>query len=190
MSRSFYLFLIALVVLIALALYGRSVSETSSQPSGVPNSTPTVSSTAPPGEVSDEKETSQVSIFLVAIDDNGKSGEKIGCGDSLIPVRRDITPTTAPLQAALEELMSLKSQTYGESGLYNALYQSNLTVERAAIMNGKAEVSLRGTYVLGGTCDTPRFSEQIKETVRQFPRVQAVDILLNGKPIDEALSQK
>jgi hypothetical protein len=193
MSRSFYLFLVAFGILVLLAIFGRSLSGNAPLPSGnTPTATPGVTDETPTENtgVTPGSQTSRVRIFLVAVDDNGKTGKKIGCGDSLIPVTRDITPTTAPLKAALEELLSLKAQSYGESGLYNALYQSNLTVERAVITDGKADVSLRGTYTLGGTCDTPRFSGQLQETARQFPSVEEVDVLLNGMPIAEALSEK
>jgi hypothetical protein len=193
MSRSFYIFLIAFGILVLLAVLGRSLTKDSVRPGMLsPTVSPATGSEAPTDEtdVTPGSMTTRVRIFLVAVDDNGKTGKKIGCGDSLIPVTRDIEPTTTPLKAALEELLSLKTQTYGESGLYNALYQSDLTVEKATVTDGKAQVSLRGTYALGGTCDTPRFTEQLRETVLQFPSVDEVAILLNGKPIDDALSQK
>lgn len=193
MSRSFYLFLVALCVLVLLALFGRSFTRDSKVPGGAsPSVTPVTGNETPsdPPEGTPGPRITRVSIFLVALEDNGKSGRKIGCGDSLIPVARDIQATTAPLRSALEELLSLKSQTLGESGLYNALYQSQLIVEKAVITDGTAQVSLRGMYTLGGTCDTPRFSEQLKETVLQFSNVQEAVILLNGKDIDEVLSQR
>jgi hypothetical protein len=189
MSRSFYLFLIAFAILVLLAIFGRSLTGHTSLPGGVSPSTVPGVSTVPSVETAGG-ETAQVQIFLVAVDDNGKTGKKIGCGDSLVPVTRDITPTTTPLKAALEELLSIKTQTYGESGLYNALYQADLTVEKATITHGGAEIALNGTYALGGTCDTPRFKEQLVETARQFPSVREVSITLNGKTLDEALSEK
>src|SRR5574342_779666 len=68
--------------------------------------------------------TTRVKIFLIAIDDNGKSGKKIGCGDSVVAVERNLAATQAPLAAALTELFSIYDRTYGQSGLYNSLYQS------------------------------------------------------------------
>ena len=63
----------------------------------------------------------------------------------------------APLTAALNELFNLKTQTLGESGLYNALYQSDVRIDRVAIVNGRAEVALSGTVsdldVFEGTAD-------------------------------------
>jgi hypothetical protein len=41
---------------------------------------------------------------------------------------------------------------------------------------------------LGGTCDKPRFEQQIRETALQFPTVNELDVLVNGEPLDEVLS--
>src|SRR5689334_18184129 len=51
---------------------------------------PTANPTATPG-------TLRVKLYLVALNDNGKTGQKVGCGDSLIAVDRDIPRTGAPL---------------------------------------------------------------------------------------------
>jgi hypothetical protein len=136
----------------------------------------------PPGTVS------MVNIYLIALEDNGKSGKKIGCGDSVIPVQAQIEPTTAPLRAALEKLFSIKSQFYGESGLYNALYQSNLHVDDAVVANGTATVHLSGSTALGGVCDDPRFGAQITETILQFPTVNNAVVFINGQRLEDFLS--
>jgi len=131
-----------------------------------------------------------VQIFLIAIDDNGLGGKMIGCGDSLIPVQVEIPPTQGVLKAALEKLLSVKDQYYGQSGLYNALYQSDLQVESVTIAAGKANVSLTGTLTMGGECDAPRVQAQLEGTVLQFPTVTEADIFINGKPLGEVLSLK
>ncbi|HXV99446.1 MAG TPA: hypothetical protein VEC93_13565, partial [Anaerolineae bacterium] len=88
---------------------------------------------------------SRIKIYLVALDDNGQNGPKIGCGDSLVAVEREITPTLAPLRAAIEELLAVHEQYYGQSGLYNALYQSDLHLENVAIdEHGKTTIHLSG----------------------------------------------
>ncbi len=132
----------------------------------------------------------KVKVFLVALEDNGASGKKIGCNDSVVAVERTIAPTQAPLTAALQELLSIKDQHYGQSGLYNALYQSNLQVESVVIAGGQATVRLTGTHQLGGECDTPRFEAQLQETVLQFPGISDVAIYLNGFPMEQVLSLK
>ncbi len=131
-----------------------------------------------------------VKIFLVALEDGGQAGMEIGCGDSLVPVEFQITPTTDPLAAALAELLALRDRTYGESGLYNALYQSKLSVESIAHEDGSVTVRLTGDLVLGGVCDNPRFEAQIRETVLQFPDVHEVAVFINDVPLEEALSLK
>lgn len=133
---------------------------------------------------------SKVKIFLVAIDDNGETGKKIGCGDSIVAVTREITPTAAPLTAAMRELVALKAQYYGESGLYHALHASTLAVDHVSIKDGKAIIKLSGTLSLGGVCDAPRVEAQIKETALQFSTVKEVVIFINGVPLSQALSGK
>lgn len=134
--------------------------------------------------------TNQVKIFLVALDDQGESGKKIGCGDSLVAVERAIPDTTTPLRAALEELLSISDQYYGQSGLYNSLYQSQLKVESVSLENGKAIISLSGEYKLGGVCDNPRFQTQIEETASQFPSVSEVSVFINGVALETIVSGK
>jgi hypothetical protein len=127
-------------------------------------------------------------IFLIALEDQGVSGKLVGCGDSAVPVQVQIPPTQGVLKAALEALLSVKSQYYGESGLYNALYQSDLQVESVSIKDGKAVVKLSGTLLLGGECDDPRVAAQLEQTVLQFPTVTEASIFVNGKLLSEVLS--
>ncbi len=131
-----------------------------------------------------------VKIFLIALEDNGQSGPLVGCGDSAIPVTVTIPPTQGVLRAALEKLLSAKKQFYGESGFYNALYQSDLQVAGVTIEQGKATVHLTGTVMLGGVCDAPRFEAQIKQTALQFSTVSDVAVFINDTPIEEVLSSK
>ena len=131
-----------------------------------------------------------VKFFLVAINDNGVSGKLIGCGDSLLPVTQEIPPTQGVLRAALEALLALQQQYYGQTGLYNALYQSKLTIEDLRIENGKATIRLTGQLLLGGVCDNPRVEAQLVETAMQFSTVKEVAIFINGKPLKDVLSEK
>jgi hypothetical protein len=138
----------------------------------------------------DPGEVSQIKLFMVATGDDGRSGKRIGCGDSIIPVTVQITPTAAPLRAALTSLLANKNQFYGESGLYNALYQSDIRLDDVSITNGRATVNLSGTARLNGVCDAPRVQAQIEETVRQFSTVTSADIFLNGVRLADAFSQR
>jgi len=102
-------------------------------------------------------EPQMVKIYLIAVGDNGQSGQLIGCGDSAIPVDVEIQPTKEVMRVSLEKLLSMKEPYYGESGLYNALYQSDLQLESISLDNGKAVINLTGNITLGGVCDNPRW---------------------------------
>ena len=145
--------------------------------------TDTVSPTLTPSSNSQ-----MIKIYLVAVGDNGATGTKFGCDDSLVAVDVGIPPTTGVLRAALSELLAIKTATLGESGLYKALYQSNLEIDNLTVINGRASISLKGDLILGGVCDAPRVEEQIKAIAFQFATVSAVDIFINGVPLEDVLS--
>jgi hypothetical protein len=134
--------------------------------------------------------TETVKIFFVALEDNGKSGPKIGCGDSLVSVDQEINYKGDKLKNTLEQLLMQKTQFYGQSGFYNALFSSNLKVDTVSYKGSTASVYLTGEMQLGGTCDTPRFEEQLKATMLQFPEIKNAEIYINNQPIKEALSTK
>jgi len=155
-------------------------------PTALPNPTalPPTPTQAPLG-------LNSVLIYLIAPEDNGKSGMLVGCGDSAVPVSVAIEPTLGVLRAAYSELFKLYGkQYYGQSGLMNALYASNLSIESLAVENGTARVALKGSISLGGVCDTPRVEAQLRLTALQFSTVQDVFITLNGVPLKDALSLK
>lgn len=131
-----------------------------------------------------------VQIFLIAVGDNGQTGIPVGCGDSAVQIQVEIPPTQGVLKAALIALLSVKDQYYGQSGLYNALYQSDLQVESVRIDGSKASVFLTGTLKMGGECDAPRVQAQLEHTVLQFQNVTQVAIFINGKPLADVLSLK
>jgi hypothetical protein len=131
-----------------------------------------------------------VKIFMIAIGDNGKSGPLIGCGDSAVAVDVSVAPTKGVLKAALTSLLGVGSKDYGESGLYNSLYQSDLSLKSVSITKGVATISLTGKITLGGECDDPRLYAQIEKTALQFSTVKSVVIYLNGKNLKDVLSLK
>jgi hypothetical protein len=129
-----------------------------------------------------------VQIFLIALEDNGRSGKKIGCDDSVVPIQVETPYTRGVLRAALGELLSIRDRYYGQSGLYNALSQSNLQVEHVVIEDGVATINLSGTLMVGGVCDNPRVEAQIEETALQFSTVREVHVFVNDVPLDDLLS--
>jgi hypothetical protein len=131
-----------------------------------------------------------VQIFLIALEDNGQSGMAVGCGDSAIPINVTIPRTQGVLRAALEKLLSARQQFYGESGYYNALYQSDLQVAGVTIEQGKATIRLTGTVMLGGACDAPRVEAQLEQTALQFSTVSEVAIFIDDRPLEDVLSSR
>ncbi|MFA5995770.1 MAG: hypothetical protein WCW27_03840 [Patescibacteria group bacterium] len=150
-----------------------------------------------------------VNIFLVALEDNGKTGELIGCGDSLVAV--DVSAPSLPdtfnreltqeekVKLALENLLAIKERTYGQSGLYNALYQSSLTVKSVVVTAGLGypvpigviSVVLEGSFQMNGACDNPRTKAQLEQTVKnQLVDDVKVVITVNSKPLNDVLSGK
>jgi hypothetical protein len=76
---------------------------------------------------------------------------------------------------------------YGQSGLYNALYLSDLSIADVAVIDGEARIDLVGELIIGGVCDIPRIEEQLRTTALQFSTVNRVSIRVNGVPLEELL---
>jgi hypothetical protein len=125
----------------------------------------------------------RVDVYLIKM-----GGGQVGCGDSAVALSRSIAPTQAPLGAALRELLSIKDREVGPERLYNALYQSDLQVDRLELQNGKATIRLTGELRLGGVCDSPRVEAQLVQTAWQFSTVSSVEVFINGRPLSEVLS--
>jgi hypothetical protein len=149
--------------------------------------TPTLATPAPITPAAGQQ---LVRVMLIAVNDNGRAGKKIGCGDSVVPVSISVPRTAAVLKASLQALLAIRQQNYGESGLYNALYASNLKVQSLTLAGGKATLYLTGTLKLGGECDNPRVQAQLEQTVLQFSTVKQVAVYINGQPLAQALSLK
>lgn len=127
---------------------------------------------------------------MIAIGDNGVSGKKIGCGDSLVGVTVPLSDPAAPLRSVVEKLLSVRTQYYGQSGLYNALFRSDLLLKSVTIKDGAADINLTGSLTLGGVCDNPRVQAQLEELALQFSTVKKVNVLINGKNLLDLLSLK
>ncbi len=130
----------------------------------------------------------EIKLFVIALDDGGKSGKKIGCNDSLVSITREISPGRAPLRAALEELLRLPQQSGAAGGHLNALHQSKLKLRRVSVRRGEAAIHFSGLLTTGGVCDSPRVQAQIEETALQFPTVRRVKVYVNGITLAKYLS--
>jgi len=127
----------------------------------------------------------EVKVYLVALDDNGRRGKKIGCNDSLVPVTRSVSADAVPLKAAVEELLSIPREY--EGGLGNYWFGENLSVQSATVRAGVATIRIRGNVYIAGICDAPRIEGQIRETARQFRGVRSVRVFVNGRRLADAL---
>jgi hypothetical protein len=126
-------------------------------------------------------------MFLIALEDGGKSGPAVGCGDSLVAVDLPVND----LKLAVRQLLDNHDRLYGQSGLYNALYQSDLQVNRITRTNDGISADLSGKLVLGGTCDNPRVKAQLESTLSQSAEIKIpVTIRVNGDLLDDLLSGK
>lgn len=198
MKKVLIIILIQLMITACLPSFNLTIGATqtprviTTSPQPIPTATPILPTPQPmPTPTPTQSQSAgldRVNIYLVAIDDNGVSGKLIGCGDSLVPVEIKIEPTLGVLRAALNELLKLEGQQYyGSSGLYNALYQSQLEIEDVAVIGGEAYINLTGNLILGGTCDNPRVEEQLIALALQFNSVNNVNITVNGEPLKKLL---
>jgi hypothetical protein len=147
---------------------------------------PTVAPTAEPTSATSKPQT--ILIYLIAVGDQGASGELIGCGDSLVPVEVAIEPTVAVLRAALTALLNLAPNfTYGQSGLYNALDLSALKIDALDIVDRQAIIHLSGSLVSGRECDIPRIEAQLTATALQFSTIDSVIIYVNDILLQDLL---
>jgi len=159
-------------------------------PPEIPTPVPTAFPTYEPPEQLIHVAGDTVKFALIALEDNGASGELIGCGDSVVLADVYYDTQYDPLEVALLGLLNVGEQYYGQSGLYNALYQSNLKFESLTYEGGTAFIQLSGTLMMGGTCDLPRIEAQLMKTALQFPELSDAQFFINGTPLEELLSLK
>jgi len=134
-----------------------------------------------------EEQTQTVKIYLIALNDNGKAGKKIGCEDSVVPVTRTIRKTTAPLTAALNELLTAPGESNGNPKLDNFWKGRNLKLRSASISGNTATINITGEIFVAGVCDMPRIESQIEETARQFQNVKRVRVFVGNQTLRNAI---
>lgn len=182
------LFIIVLILAGAWAVYTMAVTPSANKhPS---TSADESSKTTKPDSKPAPQSAKVIKLYYVALEDNGKSGQKIGCNDSLVEVDSKSTATSNSTMGALETLLADHDEYYGQSGLYNALHLSWLTVVSAGLSgDGKTMVvDITGSLSLGGDCDGQRVMSQIEQTARSASGAENIKITINGKPINEAIN--
>jgi hypothetical protein len=120
------------------------------------------------------------------------TGGPVACGDSLIKVNTGLYRSgdnEADIKTGLSRLFN-KQEYIGN--LYNPVFRSNWKIQSINFKayEGLADISLDGAYVRSGDrCDDGRVRAQIWTTIRQFPGVKTVYILLNGNLLGDILGQ-
>lgn len=169
---------------------GTSSAAPSSSAVPAPNTAPTNTRSSTPTSSSAQPSTAALTIFYVAVDDQGKSGPKIGCGDSMVATESAPETFTDQVEASIKMLLNDKSSEHGQSGLVNALAASDLRFIDSMISGDEVAIDLSGTVSSGGTCDDPRIIEQLKYTAKTAAGVGSARILIDGIDIGKVLSQK
>ena len=163
----------------------------SAPPSSAPGS-PTASPepTPEPTFTGFPEQVAPLTVYYVAVGDNGISGPKIGCGDSLVATTTAPVRFTDQVGPSVGALLANKSRDVGMSGLVNVLYQSNLTYVAGELNGSTITIWLSGQFMLGGVCDIPRAKAQLEYTAMAASDATSARVFVNGRPIDEVLSLK
>ncbi|MGO2124464.1 GerMN domain-containing protein [Glutamicibacter arilaitensis] len=165
------------------------MTESAAAPANEKTAAPSASST-PATESSAEPTTAALTLFYVAVGDEGKSGPKIGCGDSLVSAETGPEEFTNQVEAAITALLADDKEELGGSGLRNALAGSDLSYASSVVDGDVVTVELNGTVSSGGTCDDPRIIGQLKYTAMTAAGTGEAEILVEGEKIEKVLSAK
>ena len=137
----------------------------------------------------------KLKVAVIALNDDGKNGPKVGCGDSVVYISKTVPDSAEPLHAAFGQLFALPGEQISDpaySDLYNVIYKLQhkssgkpLAFSDVLLAGGTAKIYLTGDMTgLGGICDSPRVQAQIEQTALQFSTVKSVAVYLNGKLVD------
>ncbi len=168
---------------------GAATGPSQAPASTMPESPAASRGSAPGGEPTVLPTMASVTIYYIAVGDGGTAGPEVGCGDSAVAATSPAVTFTDPVEAALEVLLGSKDEEIGQSGLRNALWQSELVVTEVDRSATPFSVHLEGTLALAGECDIPRAEQQLMLTAEHAAGAP-VAITVNGKPLAEALSLK
>lgn len=168
-----------------------TVPPSSAPPSSAPaGPTATETPTAEPTFTGFPEQTAPLTIYYVAIGDNGVSGPMIGCGDSIVATTTAPVRFTDQVGPSIGTLLVNRSRDVGLSGLVNVLYQSNLTYVAGELVGSTINIYLSGQFMLGGVCDIPRAKAQLEYTAMAASGATSAQVFIDGRPIDEVLSLK
>ncbi len=153
-------------------------------PSSTPTLTETPTDTPVPPTPSGED---AIYVYYIQLD----TGGPVSCGDSLIPANTGVWRSGDVKQDIANALKRLFFKREYIGSLYNPVYLSNMEVDSVDFKEyeGEVDVNLVGTYVRSGDrCDDSRVRAQIWTTIRQFPGIKTVKVLLNGNLLGDILA--
>lgn len=157
----------------------------------LPSSDPAIPApTAEPTFTGFPEQVAPLTVYYVAVGDNGISGPRIGCGDSLVATTTAPVRFTDQVGPSIGTLLANKSRDVGMSGLVNVLYQSNLTYLGGELNGSTITIWLTGQFTLAGVCDIPRAKAQLEYTAMAASDATSAQVFIDGRPIDEVLSLK
>lgn len=142
--------------------------------------------------LSKEEESQQVSLSFVSVGAEVERANIFGCGDSLVSLKKDLPKSEDQLNVALTELLNSPDMITNDQGqeLYNALSQSNLSLDKVESDGSTTKVYLKGQLTLPGSCDNIRVGEQLTETVENNTTASTVEIFINDVLLEDVLSIK
>lgn len=129
----------------------------------------------------------RVRVFLIAPQDGGRSGRKVACGDSAVPVEVTLPRPAPALEGALRALLAMGDRYDRGSGLLNPLYASRLQLAGMERQGPQVRVRLTGYVELGDACDNSRMLAQLTETALQFRGISSAQFDVDGQPLHELL---
>jgi cytoskeletal protein RodZ len=176
----------------------------SASPSVSPSASPTATASAAPASPSAPAATApsspaaaagEATVYWVSLAGSGHQGVEFpGCGDLLVESTVKAKDSgevgsTDRVEAGIEAL--LQDREYEHSnGLVNALYQSELKLEDVSLKDDTVTVELSGQPMSSGSCDDPRIIAQLEYTAATNAGAYTADVLVDGTPIQEFMSQK
>lgn len=169
----------------AVALAGCAPSD--EEPNGTPAPTSTSSPTPSP---SPTPQAVPLTLYYVALEDGGASGELLGCGDSLVAIETEPVSTDDVLRASMERLLGDPEREIGASGLYSAIPGGTLEYLSGEVAAGTVTVQLTGRPAPAGECDNPRIESQLERTASAAVGASDAVIMVDGVRIEDVLSLK
>ncbi|HJW01390.1 MAG TPA: hypothetical protein VJ617_20050 [Arthrobacter sp.] len=163
---------------------------TATAPPSSATATPTPTPTPEPTPTGFPEQVAPLTVYYVAVGDNGISGPVIGCGDSIIATTTAPVRFTDQVGPSIGTLLANKSRDVGLSGLVNILYQSSLTYLGGELNGSTITIYLSGQFMLAGVCDIPRAKAQLEYTAMAASGATNAQVFIDGRPIDEVLSLK